>query len=357
MALVEYASGVTSPADEKAMSSAETSGDSAPENLIGSISTHAIFKLDTEGRIDSWSDSAKSLYGYKATTIDHQHVSDLFADKEGPNLNLESVLSAAQTGAEEIEHWNKRADGSVFWATMTLSPLGDSDFDGYVAIVQDTTARKQYEQMLERQNDRLKEFTDILAHDLRNPLNLIEGRLELYRETGDDEHVEQIEETTARMERLVDDLLRVAKQGEVVTDPEAIDLKRVIETAWEGTGNTTDGATLHYEDVPSIGGDYDRLCELFENLFRNCIDHSGPDVIVRVGPIDDGFYIEDDGPGIDPEHFDMVFDHGFTTTDTGSGYGLSIVRTIVNAHGWDIAATAAQSGGARFEITNIEFLT
>lgn len=348
---------MTSPADEKTKSSTETTRNPDREDLIGNISSHAIFKLDAEARIESWSDSAQSIYGYEATAINHHHVSDLFADREGPNSDLEAVLAEAQSGAVEIEHWNKRVDDSVFWATMTLSPLDDGDFDGYVVIIQDTTARKQYEQMLERQNDRLKEFTDILAHDLRSPLSLIEGRLELYRETGDDEHVEQIEETTDRMERLVDDLLRVAKQGEVVTNPESIDLKRVIDIAWEGTGNTTGEATLEYEEAPSIGGDYDRLCELFENLFRNSIDHAGPDVTVRVGPITDGFYVEDDGPGIDAENLDYVFDHGFTTSDTGSGYGLSVARTIVNAHGWDIEATASESDGARFEITGIEFLT
>lgn len=353
---VKYNNGVTIPADEKTKSDAETALDSVSQDLIESISTHAIFKLDAEGRIESWSDSAQSLYGFEPTTIAHQHFSNLFADEEGPNPNLEAALSEAKTGSEEIEHWNKRADDSVFWATMTLAPLGDGDFNGYVVISQDTTVKKQYEQMLERQNDRLKEFTDILAHDLRSPLTTIGGRLELYRETEDSEHIDHIEQTTDRMERLVDDLLRVARQGNVVTDPESVDLNRVTNTAWEGTGNTSPEASLIYESVSSVGADYDRLCELFENLFRNAIEHGGSDVTVGVGPLDHGFYIEDDGPGIPPEHRDEVFDHGFTSTETGSGYGLSVVRTIINAHGWDVRATVGESGGARFEITGVKFL-
>ena len=67
--------------------------------------------------------------------------------------------------------------------------------------------------MLERQNDRLKEFTDILSHDLRSPLSVIDGRLELFRETGEVEHLATIETTTGRMKRLVEDLLRPARQG------------------------------------------------------------------------------------------------------------------------------------------------
>lgn len=225
--------------------------------------------------------------------------------------------------------------------------------------------------MLERQNDRLKEFTDILAHDLRNPLSVIDGNLALYEETGDDAHIETIDETTDRMARLVEDLLRVARQGDVVTDPEPTDIGDVVEDA-SPVVETTPRATLVCHDVPTVSGDADRLCQLFENLFRNAIEHSftAPDsrtrqegegttdgtVTITVGPLETGFYVEDDGPGIPDEQKDDVFDHGFTTSDDGSGYGLSVVRTIVNAHGWDILVTDEESGGARFEITGIDFL-
>jgi signal transduction histidine kinase len=207
--------------------------------------------------------------------------------------------------------------------------------------------------MLERQNDRLKEFTDILAHDLRNPLAVIEGNLELYRESGRESHIEKIGETTDRMARLVDDLLRVARQGEVVTDPERTLLQAVIETAWEGTAAGTN-ATLRSAAVPPMSADPDRLCELVENLFRNAVEHGGDDVTVRVGPLETGFFVEDDGPGIPADLQDDVFDHGFTTSSDGSGYGLSVVRTIANAHGWDVVVTDAPSGGARFEITGVD---
>ncbi len=103
--------------------------------------------------------------------------------------------------------------------------------------------------MLERQNDRLKEFTDILAHDLRSPLSVISSRVDLARETGDEEHLDALEETSDRMARLVDDLLSVAKQGNVVTDPETTNVKDVVDTAWEGAGGTTERATLHYDHV------------------------------------------------------------------------------------------------------------
>ncbi|MDB9285334.1 PAS domain-containing sensor histidine kinase [Halorubrum ezzemoulense] len=337
---------------------ASESGDPVARRLLEGVSTHAIFMLNADGNIIAWPAPAMALYGHDATAVLDRHVRMLFADDEG-EADSDSLLgdffAEPREESVEFEHWHRRADGSVFWGTLTLSPLRNGEFHGYAAISRDTTTAKEYERMLERQNDRLKEFTDILAHDLRNPLNVIEGSLTLYEEAGDEEHLERIGETTNRMARLVDDLLRVARQGNVVSDPEPTDVGEVVEAAWRSLGGKS-GATLTYDPVPSVSSDSDRLRELFENLFQNAMDHGGDDAAVRVGPLDTGFFIEDDGPGIADGCEEEVFDHGFTTRDGGHGYGLSVVRTIVNAHGWDVVATEAESGGARFEITGIDFL-
>jgi PAS domain S-box-containing protein len=323
--------------------------------LLENATSHAIFELDTDGRIRSWPAPATALYGYEREAVIGTHVSRLSANESEQQDQPATFPEEGLTNTTSLESWHERADGSVFWATMSLSRFSEGDSTGYVAICRDTTAEKEHTRMLERQNDRLKEFTDILAHDLRNPLAVIDGNLKLYEDTGDESHIEKIGETTDRMARLVDDLLRVAKQGDVVTDPEPTLVQEVVETAWEAVGTGTD-ATLRCEAVRPVSGDPDRLCELFENLFRNAVAHGGEDVTVRVGPLPTGFFVADDGPGIPADIRDDVFDHGFTTSSEGSGYGLSVVRTIVNAHGWDVVVTDAASGGARFEITGIEFL-
>ncbi len=313
--------------------------------------------LDSDGTITEWPSPAATLYGYDAATICGEHVSALFADRDetaGADWDT-GVPRDPDEETVEVECWHEQADGSVFWGTLTISPLSGPGATGFAAISQDETTTKEYERMLERQNDRLKEFTDILAHDLRNPIEIIDGRLRLYAETGDETHIETINETTERMARLVDDLLRVARQGEVVTDPAPTDIETVVETAWQVV-ETTPTATLEYHEIPPVSADADRLVELFENLFRNSVDHGHSDVTIHVGPLQTGFYVEDDGPGIPAAHRDQVFEHGFTTSSDGSGYGLSVVRTIVNAHGWDIGVTGGDSGGARFEITGIDFL-
>ena len=77
---------------------------------------------------------------------------------------------------------------------------------------------------------------------------------------------------------------------------------------------------------------------------------------IRVGTYERGFFVADDGPGIPPERRTEVFEEGVTTSETGTGYGLSIVTAIVEGHGWRIDATASENGGARFEITDIHSL-
>jgi signal transduction histidine kinase len=95
---------------------------------------------------------------------------------------------------------------------------------------------------------------------------------------------------------------------------------------------------------------------VLENLFRNAIEHGRSDVTIRVGTLSDetGFYVEDDGPGIPSDTRDEVFEQGYSTADDGTGFGLSIVREIAEAHGWEISATDSAEGGARFEIRGVD---
>jgi signal transduction histidine kinase len=112
----------------------------------------------------------------------------------------------------------------------------------------------------------------------------------------------------------------------------------------------TDRATLVVEEGSgTVDARPSQLTGLFENLFRNAVEHAGPDVTVRVGPMDAGFYVADDGPGIPEGERESVFDVGETSQADGTGMGLAIVEQIAGAHGWTVSLAESADGGARFE--------
>ncbi len=227
-----------------------------------------------------------------------------------------------------------------------------------VTHVETALDRLEHEHQLQLQNERLDEFASVVSHDLRSPLNVAEGRLELAMEDCTSEHLDHIAETFDRMHRLIDDVLWLAREGRDVGETGPVDLQRAAEEAWATVADAAGGATLSTvasdaRRLPTVTADEGRLLQLFENLFRNAIDHAGSDVSVRVESTDGGFAVEDDGPGVPEEDQDRIFDAGYSTTEDGTGFGLNIVEQIAEAHGWTITVTTASAGGARFEFTGV----
>jgi len=207
---------------------------------------------------------------------------------------------------------------------------------------------------LKRRNDRLAEFTDVVSHDLRNPLTVAEGRLSLAQEDCDSDHLDAVASAHDRMGELVEDLLTLSREGDDLGALEPVDLGRVVEECWS-TVARTDDATLVVDIDRTVQADRSRLRQLFENLLGNAVDHGGPGVTVTVGSLPDGFYVADDGPGIPEADRENVFDVGYTTSKDGTGFGLSIVKRIAEAHGWEIrVADGDEADGARFEVVGVE---
>ena len=232
--------------------------------------------------------------------------------------------------------------------------------------------RERRERELTRERNRLEEFASVVSHDLRNPLNVAFGRLALIDDEydGDPAHVESLRRALERMDELIDDVLALARGGHKVVDATDASLDDIITAAWD-TVESAD-ATLERTDTDvRITGDQTRLQQLFENLFRNSVEHGstssrtgsddggehsdGP-VTVRVGTLSGGrgFYVADDGPGIPEDERDEVFERGYTTSDEGTGFGLAIVSEIVDAHGGRITVAESEAGGVRFDVTGVQ---
>ncbi|MFB6188185.1 MAG: PAS domain S-box protein, partial [Halobacteriaceae archaeon] len=310
--------------------------------------------VDADGRVKFQSDSTEQITGYSPQTIegevgfDHIHPEDRekITNLFGSVVDQPDEVASAELRVETAE------DSWRWIEARGINKLHDEQISGIVVSSRDITDRKKQERELERQNERLKNFASVLSHDLRNPLNVARGRLELASDEYDSEHLNAIERALDRMESLITGLLTLAREGKAVTDHEPVDLSTVLEACW--TNVDTENATIEIEIDRTIQADESRLQQVFENLFRNAVDHGGDEIIVTVGEIDDGFYVEDDGQGIPEADRKDVFEASYSTSEGGTGLGLSIVKEIVAAHDWEIHVTESSDGGARFEITGVE---
>jgi len=214
-------------------------------------------------------------------------------------------------------------------------------------------ARRRKKQV-KRERDQLDEFASIISHDLQNQLHAAQGNLELLSEECDSPYIDNIAATHGRMSTTIQDSLKLARAGQEVGDTERVETSVVIADAWTVVDATA--ATLCVDDTQPLYGDETWLQTLFENLFQNAIKHGGDDVEIHVGVGDNGFYVADNGPGIPESDRDLVFEPGYSTAEDGTGFGLRIVEKIVESHGWQVAVTESDHGGARFEITGVEFV-
>ena len=210
-----------------------------------------------------------------------------------------------------------------------------------------------------RERDRLEEFASLVSHDLRSPLNVAAGNLEivtdrLAAESVDVEELGAVKRSLDRMDALIEDLLALARQGAGIDETEPVGLADLAAECWE-TVDTGD-ATLSVQTDAVVAADRSRLRQALENLFGNAVEHGGEGVAVAVGALDDGdgFYVEDDGPGIDPGDREEVFEAGVTTDPDGTGFGLKIVAEVADAPGWTAELVGGEGGGARFEFRGVE---
>lgn len=299
-------------------------------------------------------DEFVSLTGYPREESQGQNCRFL----QGPDTDEERVAAlreAIEEGREEtVTLRNYRRDGEPFWNRVTVAPLCSEDGEvvRWVGFQEDVTERKEYREQLERQNARVEKLASALSHDLKNPLQIAQTRLELAR-TDPEKHLDKIGAAHRRMEELIGDLLAMIRSDATDIETAAIDLGEVAHRCWGHIDSPA--ATLNVEVEGRIVADSRRLRQILENLFDNAVTHGGEDVTVTVGSLRDGFYVADNGEGIPPDQRESVFELGHSGTTDGTGFGLNIVEEFAAAHGWQVEVTESDSGGARFEITGVSF--
>jgi len=313
-------------------------------------------------------DAFEETFGYDAERVIGESVDDFIVpptdEAESEAMELNERLRRGENVRKEVTR--ETADGyRHFILHVVPIRLDDENVSGY-AIYTDVTERREREAALERQNERLDEFASIVSHDLRNPLSVAEGYVDLAIETGETSQLEKAAEALGRMDELVGDLLSLARQGESVGETSPVSIGALARDAWDSVD--TGDAELVVDGDVTIDANATRTRELLENVFRNSVEHGrcpanengdgDAPLTVRVGAAafrgDDsetegGFFVEDDGRGLPEVERDRVFESGFTTEENGTGLGLAITKRIADAHGWKVRALSGDSGGARFE--------
>jgi PAS domain S-box-containing protein len=320
----------------------------------------AIFVADAEsGEIQQTNKAASELLDRSREEIVGMHQTDLHPPERVEEYakkfreHVTSGTARAERLGEGTDIYVRDADGAeipVEISARTVEIEGRDFIQGYF---RDITDRKEREKELQRQNERLDEFVSVVSHDLRNPLSTLSLWLDMV-ETEDTDEIERCRRAVTRMDQLIDDLLALARHGETDSESEPVSLSEVTSECWETT--PTAEAELFVETDASVVAERARLKQLFENLFTNAVTHGGEAVSITVGHTDGGFYVEDDGVGIPESERERSLEAGYSTSDSGTGLGLNIVKQVVLAEGWEIHVTESAKGGARFEITGVEAL-
>jgi signal transduction histidine kinase len=355
----------------------------ATEVVLDEIET-AVFVVDTDGRIVDVNQTGRGFFPGQDEIVG-EYARDVLAD-------LPAALAAYDRLAAETDRATEEVEVAGRHYRVQMSPLTErsGDIVGRVHMLVDLTEPRERQRELERRNQQLDRFAGVVSHDLRNPLQVASGSVELARKTGDLSHLDRAAESHERMEQLIENLLTIARDAD--TETERVDLDAVARSAW-GVVETSGAQLVVETDGMAIEADRNRLSQLFENLFRNSLEHgvtaeptstpgtggdgsTGPaggdpggtaadtedppaarqrlTITVEGHPAEGRFAVTDDGPGFGDVDTGKLVETGYTTSESGTGFGLSIVAEIVAQHGWSVEALDGPEGGARVVIETSE---
>jgi len=304
-----------------------------------------LFAFDSDGVFTLSEGRSLAAIGLEPGEVVGESVFDVYADNPEVLENArralsgEEVVDTVDLGERTFKSWYQPVEAG-------------EDVQRVIGVSMDVTDRTEHERTLERQNERLDEFASMVSHDLRNPLNVADGRLELARDDCESEHLEAVERAHDRMETLIDDLLAMARSEAEATSTETLALSAVVGDCWE-TVETAE-ASIDVETDRAVLADRNQLKQLLENLFRNAVVHGGDGVTVTVGDLPEGFFVADDGVGFPGADHEQVFESGQTADRDGVGIGLTIVQQIAERHDWSVRATDSADGGARIEFSGVD---
>jgi PAS domain S-box-containing protein len=255
---------------------------------------------------------------------------------------------------------------------LSIQPVAE----GIFVLSKDITERKRVElelaeqrKRLKEQNQELEQFTYIASHDLQEPLRMVSSYLQLLQrrygdqlDTNAHEFIGYAVDGAQRMKQLIDDLLTYSRFG-LSNGSEGVDMNVIVGQATANLDQAIAeaGATLHVDLLPEVVASCTDMLQLMQNLIGNALKfrRKGTIPVVWVKGHAEGthwyFEVSDNGIGIDPAYYDIIFAPFKRLNDRakymGSGIGLAIAQKIVHRYGGKIWVTSKQGEGSSFHFT------
>ncbi len=343
-------------------------------DAILAATADAVLSIDLEGRIERINPAAERLLGWSevaARGLELRQVLSTPGDgSDPPTSPVEVALEAGEVvdGREStVSTRGGRETRPVLWS---LRPLIDGrDRRGAVLTLADLTEIKEAEARLRSAIRAREEVMAVVSHDLRSPLGSVSAATELLLEVPLDaearaRHLRGIERATARMNRLIEDLLDVARidAGQLSVRPRPVDVDALVTATLEEARSESQEREVGLRRVVEVGEarplvDPDRVGQLLQNLVGNALRHTPRGGTIEVRAVrEDGslrLEVEDSGCGIPADHIPHLFDRFWRPEGQeggGAGLGLAIVKGIVEAHGGEIEVESRPGTGTRFRV-------
>jgi PAS domain S-box-containing protein len=348
----------------------------------------AIYVIDLDFNITLWNQGAEALYGWQAEEVIGRRAVEVVHTISTAELRAARIdaVEAGEKRSFEVVHHNRR--GVQVYVDSVASALRDSDGNiiGYAVINHDMTERKRHEQELvrinasleerirartaelERSNRELDRFAYVASHDLKAPLRAVANLAKWIDEDGaaalppsSRQHLAKLHGRIKRMETLLDDLLAYSRAGRVRHQPELVDPQLLVQETVEFLNLPSTFVVDVTAHLPVIYTERVPLETVFRNLIQNAYKHhhhpDGGCVRISAEELAEAvvFKVADDGPGIDPQYHERIFDIFQTLKPRdqveGSGIGLTVVKKIVESRGGSLRLESAVGAGATFLIT------
>ncbi len=332
--------------------------------------------IEPDGTISAVNAATESATGRTRDALIGTDFSECFTDPEKARAGYRQALRDGSV--RDYPLLLRRRDGTTIPVLYDASVCRGEDGSvvGVFASARDVAERKKTEaalsakvEELARSNAELEEFAYVASHDLQEPLRMIASFTQLlsqrYGGTLDhdaNEFLGYVVDGARRMQQMINDLLAYSRAGTRGGNFEPTDcglaLEKALENLW--TAIEESGAAVTSDPLPTIRADPGLLAQVFQNLVANAIKFRGdrrPEIHVGASEASGEwvFSVRDNGIGIDPKHFDRIFDLFQRLPNTkrcsGSGIGLAICRKIVERHGGRMWVESKPGEGSVFRFS------